>query len=403
MGRIFKRRLVGKWKEWRGWRKWRGWREWRFPAVSFWKIVFIFLHFLFSEHFVCAEPLQPWTFCYRRSFLEHPLVRGERAFVKENSRPFSQLIFSWNGFRPQHGFFRFWVRVHDVQKGWLSWHKMFEWGVLNGKKIQRSFSDTHADGSYHYVRYEMPAGRLANGFWIKIEVVPEKVNARENGGNGGDGGDGGELKDIVCLSVSVSRLQRFQVETNTIRYGKLPSVFIRGVPIWSQMLLDHPRAPALCSSTVSCMLSSYLGKKTYSPIQFANGVFDPGLSIFGSWQCNVSYSFEMVNGKTRALVKHLFCVQRLDSFGELYKLLRQGVPVPVSVRGVLDGAPKTYPHGHFLLVIGFDPATRMVICHDPAARNLHEVVRKYRLGGAHGFLQAWGNSNNLAYVSFKPF
>ena len=150
------------------------------------------------------------------------------------------------------------------------------------------------------------------------------------------------------------------------------------------------------------MLSSYLSKKTYSPIQFANGVFDTGLSIFGSWQCNIAFAFEKVNGSTRALVEYLFCVQRLHSFAELYALLEQGKPVGVSVRGVLEGAPKAYPHGHFILIVGFDPVNRMVICHDPAAPSLRGVVRKYRLSGVHGFLRAWGNSNNLAYVAFKP-
>jgi len=353
-------------------------------------------HLLFLSSFCflsgdlfCAEPLQPWTFCYRRSFLEHPLTSGGRAFVKEKVHPFSQLIFSWNSFRPQRGFFRFWIRVHDTKRGWLSWHKAFEWG-----HVQRSFGDAHSDGSYNHVRYEMPHGRLADGFWIKIEVV---------GGNGGNGGNGGaRLEDIVQLSVSASRLNGFQVESNTLRYSRLKPIFIRGVPIWSQMVLDHPRAPALCSPTSTCMLASYLGKKTYSPVQFAQSVFDDGLSIFGSWQCNVALAFEKVNGRTRAQVDYLFCVQRLHSFNELYKILARGIPVVVSVRGVLEGAPKAYPHGHLLLVVGFDPVNRMVICHDPAAPSLRGVIRKYRLSGAHGFLHAWGNSNNLAYVAFKP-
>ncbi|HBL98769.1 TPA: hypothetical protein DDZ86_03945 [Candidatus Dependentiae bacterium] len=313
---------------------------------------------------------KPWTACYKRTFIDKSLSNGERAFVKENVMPFTQLIFSWNAVRPKQGFFRFLVRVHEVNGQWMSsWHKMFEWGADG---VQRSFSSSSKGSSYCHVRLELMGGRKANGFWIKIEPV-----------------GGAQLSDIKLCAACVSCLADFKLESQLQRYSALESVYIPGVPIWSQMTLHHPRAPVLCSPTSTCMLTSFINHKNLDPVLFANGVFDEGLKVFGSWQCNTAHAFEWAGGA------FFFHVQRLQSFRALYQSLQEGLPVVVSVRGEIEGAPKAYFRGHLVLIVGFDAKTGEVICHDPASWSISGVLRRY---GLSGFLTAMANSRNLAYI-----
>jgi hypothetical protein len=60
------------------------------------------------------------------------------------------------------------------------------------------------------------------------------------------------------------------------------------------------------------------------------------------------------------------------------------------------GAPKAYPAGHLLIVIGYDQKNRTVICHDPAEHSHARTLKKYKLNE---FLAAWENSQRLAYVA----
>ncbi len=71
------------------------------------------------------------------------------------------------------------------------------------------------------------------------------------------------------------------------------------------------------------------------------------------------------------------------------------MPVVVSVRGYLQGAPQEYKQGHLLLVVGWDQATQSVICHDPAIFGDQVVEYAYDLSD---FLRAWELSHRLAYV-----
>jgi hypothetical protein len=110
--------------------------------------------------------------------------------------------------------------------------------------------------------------------------------------------------------------------------------------------------------------------------------------VYGSWPFNVSHLFEVLNGFAYAWV------QRFDSFTDLHKQLLQNIPVVVSVRGALPGALKSFPHGHLLVVVGFDARTNEVICHDPACYTVHQVEKKYSLSH---FIAAWENSRRLGY------
>lgn len=311
----------------------------------------------------------PWTICYTKKF-NNPLS-SSTAFEKVAVMPFSHLIVSFNAKKPQvkGGFYRFFVSVRDRDsKRWLTRHKMFEWG--NG--VQRSFADKSYPDRYSHVRLDMRGGRLADGFRVVVEPV-----------------HGAKLADIKFLSVSIAELSSFKPEQNYERYANCTSIYISGVPAISQMRLDHPHRAVICSPVSLSMVTAFAqGRHTIDAGQFADGVYDHQLGIFGNWSLNTAHAFT-------ECPECNFSVQRLHSFAILYQLLRRGIPVVVSVRGRLKGAPKDYPAGHLLVVVGFDADKMCVICHDPAALSEHEVEREYHLDA---FLASWARSSYLAYV-----
>src|SRR5579871_2852037 len=69
---------------------------------------------------------------------EYDLVQKERqekefTWTMEPTRPFDELICSWNGMRPEQGKWTFWVSAFT--KEWSPWIKYAEWGP----KLQKTF------------------------------------------------------------------------------------------------------------------------------------------------------------------------------------------------------------------------------------------------------------------------
>lgn len=326
---------------------------------------------IFFLQFFLSVPCSAWTWNYRTT---EPKRDGDSLrFTRISTEthkvgPFTQLIPSWNARRPKQGYFRFFARVRDAATGkWLRWHPLYEWGY----GVQKSFNSKASDGSeFIHVRLELPSGIYADGFDMRVEAF-----------------DGASLDDMVLLSATVSDLTKFSGEY-VHHQKKLPSVHVPGVIQHSQMVLDHPSADSICSPTSTTMLTHFVTKKDIDPVLFAEGAYDFGLGVYGSWPFNMAHAYE--HGDET----HHFVVQRLPSFKELHASLMRGYPVVVSVRGAIRGAPKEYPKGHLLVVVGFDAAKKLVICHDPAAPSSREVLKKYDL---RHFLAAWSRSHNLAY------
>lgn len=335
---------------------------------------------LLSSNFFCvanSTPL-PWTWTYSKHLalsnsdclLPTIYLRGED-LGHNATRAFSQLVFSWNAERPAVGFFRFSARVkYKNSREWSPWCPMMEWGAGIQRSFVRKGLDPHSE--YLYVRLEMLHGIMAEDFQIKMEAI-----------------EGADVRSLVLASVCVSNFHSFYSE-NTADYEKLTSLYIDGVPLRSQMLLDHPRNSVLCSPTSLSMVAHYLSKQDIDPVNFSEGVFDNGLGVYGSWPFNIAHAYERCGGNV------LFKVSRLSTFRHLYDYLAQGVPIVVSVRGELVGAPQPYPHGHLLVVIGYDARTGQVVCHDPAHKTDGDVLTRYDLGA---FLAAWERSYRLAYVA----
>lgn len=334
---------------------------------------FFTLIFLITSKTVQSN--EPWTWLYKKKFtpqeLQNNKDRSVLVFCKKDIPAFSQLIFSWNAFKPQQGHFTFWAQARDAKtKQWHEWHKMIDWGnsIAQSYYSQKKGIKTE----YKHVRLEIPQAYGADA--LRIKVTPH---------------DGANLSCIHGLTVNISNLHKYKTETGT---PQLPSLCITSIPQQSQMVLPHERAEHMCSPTACSMLVSYLNKKPINSLQFAHNVYDKGLDSFGSWPFNTAHAYQECNGAVN------FYVTRLNSFYDIYTKLQQAIPVVVSVRGPLAGAPREYKHGHLLLVIGWDNNNQKVICHDPAFEANHLVPTSYSYDS---FCMAWGRSHNLAYLAEK--
>lgn len=322
-----------------------------------------------------------WTWLYNGNatdFINSNIINNEIVLSKLGSQLFSQLIFSWNADRPSKGYFSFSVQVRDsITKRWYPWHQMAKWGQDGmGKNIQQSLTSKTPRGTqFHYVRLELPSGRLADAFRLKIKM---HNNAK--------------IQDLKQIFINLVNRDKFVSEVGVSKIKQLTSVHISGVPKLSQMQLNHPLYDKLCSPTSVSMLIGFLLKKKFDPHLVAKGVFDEGLKAYGSWPFNMAHAYELCEGK------YTFHVERLDSFKTIHEYLSSGMPVVVSVRGPLSGGATPYTHGHLLVVVGYNKRSRKVICHDPAFASNAKTKIAYNLDD---FLTAWERSFRLSYITHK--
>ncbi len=314
-----------------------------------------------------------WVRMYHKNFA---LMKEEKQkekilkFRKKDIAPFSQLLFSWNSLRPETGYFSFWIQARNSKtKEWGEWHKMIEWG----EKIQRSYCSNNDNNFSHYAHVRLE---------IKKNILADAFNMRIIAHNGAD------LALLHSIFITLVNFNFFRSEReNTTQLNQLTSIHVKGVPRIAQFAINHVHNNRICSPVSCTMLTCFLNNCRINPLDFALQVFDNGLDTYGSWPFNMAHAFEQCT-------KINFFATRLNSFTELYKQLQRGIPAVVSVRGQLEGAPKDYPYGHLLLVVGWDKNKKQVICHDPAFKNKWQVLCRYPL---ESFLLAWERSHRLTY------
>lgn len=314
----------------------------------------------------------PWTKVYKHLPTPAQTVHKQELTFEQRTIPFTQLIFSWNAHRPQEGYYDFFLRVRDHKtKKWQDWHKIVSWGA----NIQKSFFSRVNGSRFDYARFEMDGTHRGDAYQLK--VVAYDAN----------------LADVKALVVTAADFFAFMPELYSQRGktkdGKILSSFmLHGVPKKSQMVVEHPRAHALCSPTSMSMMVESLTQEHTDTLTFANNVYDHGLQVFGNWPFNTAHAFEHCEGKV------LFYVARLNSFADLYQLLRNNIPIAVSVRGTLKDGKKPYNNGHLMLVIGWDAENKKVLCYDPAFDDVDQVAVAYDI---HDFVRTWECSRRLIY------
>jgi len=328
---------------------------------------------VYATAFSACLAEQPWTAFYRKVFTpQERLTNAAQQCIcirQSHTLACTQFIMSWNALRPVRGYFSFWMQVKDACNGqWSSWHHVYDWGA----KVQQSYA-TPSDGiaQFFHVRMEISPAQKANAFIVMVQAH-----------------QGATLDSLYAITVNGSDFTHFLSEVGGAGRVSFPSCFVSGVPSLSQFSLDHPEANKLCAPTACCMVLGYLTGSCPCPVSFAQYSFDQGLKQYGSWPFNTAHAFDCSQGTI------LFTVLRLRSFAHLVALLQRKIPVVVSVRGTLLGAPQEFNQGHLMVVVGYDSATKEVICQDPAASAQGTTIRRY---GLKDFLRAWERSHRLAY------
>ena len=305
---------------------------------------------------------------------QRELLKNHRymIFKKDLNLLATQILFSWNMFRPEVGYYTFYMQVHSATNNrWGNWIKIAEWG----KDVQRSFERKYdLEPSFFFVRWQMLPSEVVDEVRIKVQA--------ENGAS---------LKSLYRLAITSIYDPAFSSEHGQGKRFEASSFVIKNIPPISQMEVNHKDRNRICSPTALSMVASYLNGNYEDPENFVEGVYDHGLQTYGSWPFNVAHAFDHCKGR------FYFSVTRLNSFKELYHYLENRMPVVVSVRGSLKTMPlgKTYEDGHLLVVAGWDNEKKEVICYDPAFALKRQVLHRYDIDE---FLKAWERSKRLSYV-----
>lgn len=279
--------------------------------------------------------------------------------------PFDELIFSWNSVRPEKGYFTFFFRFFCAE--WSSWVKFAEWGRCRDSfRFQRTIS-YKSDFIVDVDTIRLNSGFKASAFEIKVESEC-----------------GAELSCLHTLWASCIDRDKFVKEKEVFTKPTFELSEFKG---FSQMVLNHPRHHVLCSPTSTFMALNYLSNLSDSIESFLAYVYDKGHDIFGNWALNAAGAYEL---STQACAVH-----KLASFSELYDQLLKSLPVVVSVKGELNGAPKNYPDGHLMVVTGYNAEKQTVKCFDPAFSCDSDVCVDYAISD---FMHAWSNRGRLCYL-----
>jgi Peptidase_C39 like family len=291
------------------------------------------------------------------------------AWEKLDLSPFDELILTWNGQRPERGHLIFYISILSDGE-WSPEIPYMRWGAEGQctlESLRGAFCQNQEDSIF------LKRDRCGTGFRIAVS-----------------GEEGASPSTLRNLTACTSRLSDYQLQ--------LPTGPLRGVKLnirtgRSQMTLDHLCHRSLCSPTATSTAINYLLKaRRVDPIRFAEQVRDQRIDIYGNWVLNMAQAAAELGPKWTCYVA------RLKGFEELHARLIRGLPVVVSVKGEIPGAPLPYSQGHLLLIRGYDPATKRVLVIDSAFPTDAGIETSYALDD---FLAAWSLRKNVAYI-FEP-
>jgi hypothetical protein len=287
-----------------------------------------------------------------------------REWKEETLPPFDELMITWNGSRPAAGKLLFYISLQFDK--WSPWLLYATWE--RDRQASCHSTTNEAPVRVYQDTVEVMESSKAIGFQIKIE---------------------GPIESIHTLHVYTNSDQRENPE-QAIDYSVPVFLPLKGI---SQILLKHSRHRDLCSPTSTTAVVRYLSNsEPIHPLYFADKSWDSHFDIYGNWVFNV------VQAATELGPKWDCWVERLKGFNDIYRRLRLGTPVVVSIRGPLAGSAGPYPQGHLIAVIGYDPEEKKVICMDPAFPTDEKTLVRYDFSD---FLQAWNRRGRAAYIFSK--
>ncbi|WP_154017819.1 C39 family peptidase [Candidatus Protochlamydia phocaeensis] len=287
-------------------------------------------------------------------------------WIEDNIPSFDEMILSWNAFRPLHGYYTFSLSLK--LEDWSPWHLYAYWA----NQDQKSFEDKQEFSLQVFQDIATCLeGKTATGFKIRVEAH-----------------QGAILKDIFAFHACTTRLKDFcfQDKTGDSSFIDIP------IPGISQLALAHPRHRSLCSPSSTAAVINYLTQKKMCPLKFAEKVHDSGFDIYGNWVLNTAQAFIELGPAWQCWVMR--CVE----WQQVIHQLHLGLPVVVSVKGSLPGAPLSYDNGHLIVIKGYDPQTKHILCMDPAFPTDDQTHVCYLW---EDFILAWKRRGCIAYF-FAP-
>lgn len=204
-----------------------------------------------------------------------------------------------------------------------------------------------------------------------IRVIPDRIFVNDD-----KFGDAVQIK--VVLKGSNPNLKLIAFSTDGGQDEELVGDYLRileNVPMISQLASGHIHANSICSPTSLTMTLKFHGKDINLD-QATKGTLDTGNQAYGNWPQNVAFAGEQ---GMRAYTKKCKSINPVKNF------IAKGIPVVASVvskeKEALEGANSAFPHGHLMVVIGFDikDGIEYIVVNDPASNSDEEVKRYYKL------------------------
>ncbi len=221
---------------------------------------------------------QEWSSLHKKFFAD--TSTNERlVFEKTKITPFTHLILSWNAQRPKVGYFTFEVQAHNTQTNqWTPLYKAIEWGHNKQLSFYNKAITKDKHSQYVNIRLEMLNGATADGFRVYCSAAK-----------------GADVSLVKMIAVNTLNTQLFAPEI--IPKKKYKSIHIKNVPYASQFLIKHPKFSELCSPTATSLLVSFLTHTNQDTATFADGAYDAGLHVYGSWPFNTAHVYEQAGRK----------------------------------------------------------------------------------------------------------
>lgn len=281
-----------------------------------------------------------------------------------NSRPWKELIVSWNLEGPS--FVRIEVAAYR-QKKFVGTYCLGQWTLTpEGKRIRTSWdAQRTADG--HVATDTLIIDEGVDVF--QVHAITHDLKSK-----------------LKLLTVSVS-----DAAPSPFPLPRLPTT---ALPVPQKSQADFPEGiDKWCSPTTTAMLLDYWATRKNRPDwrhsvpETASAVFDPGWPGTGNWPFNMAFvgSHAGLRG----------CVARANHPKDLVSWIEAGYPVGVSVSlTLLNGGPKPTPgDGHLIVVCGGTRDGKVVIA-DPG----RAIARVHREIDRDTFMRAWAYSAYTSYL-----
>ncbi len=262
------------------------------------------------------------------------------------SRPFNEVLPSWNVDVPKGAGLRIEIQVGDTHS-WSPWLHIGDWGRVPETRRR--------------LRY--PRGRVAIDIFRSKNLF-QKARFRLTAFPSDENKEGVLLHRLhVCFSNTSHGIH----PRPPSRGPKTPPL---QVPLLRQGSAPKTISSQICSPSSVAMVLRSLGKAV-SLLATARGIYDPHNKMYGVWNRAIQYAW------TQGVRGYL---TRIASWDRVIEFTEAGQPLIISIafeKGQLRNAAFSRSDGHLIVLLGLNPDGTRVIVADPGAGSNESVRRSY--------------------------